>query len=400
MKVLLIKLYCLLHQIVKRLLGRLTIKQHISLFTTQRDLGVDANDAENAWLTFIRKSIVSDDHNNAGLHYAGYIYEEKSWCLPSWIWTSAAQVKMWCSLGKIEEACQLGELLQNRQQACGGWIVRNDYDQYGNAVPVLAPNDSAYIANNAFVELYKTTGNVAFLETAERCAQWIMETARPDGMVYVGFDINKNNWQKGHNIVDVGFTAALFARLLEETGKLEYKSFLIQFVNKYIELYFIPRRHGFATSLDKNDKQLGGMFARGQAWALEGLIPAYRVLKDDHIRVVISETIETLLSEQHKDGSWAYNLTRPLMGNDCKAVSVIAKNMMEWYAMKQDSRITESARRALQWCRQHTAKTGEGKGGIYSFCMEGAIVQQLYTSTAFVYASSYAIELKHQIEKV
>ena len=35
----------------------------------------------------------------------------------------------------------------------------------------------------------------------------------------------------------------------------------------------------------------------------------------------------------------------------------------------------------------------EAEGGIFSYCMEGAVVHHLYTSTAFVYSSAYAIEM-------
>lgn len=45
---------------------------------------------------------------------------------------------------------------------------------------------------------------------AKRCADWIIETARPDGMVYIGFNIRDNKWDKNCVIVDVGFTAGLF----------------------------------------------------------------------------------------------------------------------------------------------------------------------------------------------
>ena len=86
------------------------------------------------------------------------------------------------------------------------------------------------------------------------------------------------------------------------------------------------------------------------------------------------------------------------MGEDCKAVSVIAKDMMDWYAYTKNKRILKSAKRALEWCCKHSAVDGDAKGGIFSYCVEGGIVKNLYTSCAFVYASAYAIELQKQIE--
>lgn len=77
--------------------------------------------------------------------YAGYIAECNEWCLPSWIWTNAATIRMYCTTNNLLEAKALADRLAEKQQDCGGWIVRNDYDKHG-AIPMLAPNDSAYIA--------------------------------------------------------------------------------------------------------------------------------------------------------------------------------------------------------------------------------------------------------------
>lgn len=391
------RFYCFVHYMVKKLLGRshLTV---VNMFSSPSIiLGADLSNAKSLWERFINASVIPDGIEHAGTLYAGYIGETKEWCLPSWIWTAAATVRMCCANSSIEKAQSLADNLAAQQQECGGWIVRNDYDERG-AIPMLAPNDSAYIANNAFIELYQVTKNQKYLDVAIRCADWIIETARPDGIVYTGYNMRDEKWDKSCVIVDTGFTGGLFSRLYEITQEDRYLNFLKRFVDKYIELFYMSDVHGFCTSIDKNNYQQGGMFARGQAWALEGLIPTYNVLKDDKIKSVIDDTVGNLIKVQHKNGGWAYNLTKPLMGEDCKAISVIAKGMMEWYVITKDVRIRQSAERALDWCRKHTAIEGEAKGGIFSFCMEGAIVQNLYTSCAFVYASAYAIELEQMLK--
>lgn len=390
------RIYCCVHHTAKRLLGRSHLTAGKMLLSPSVKTGVSLAHASRLWMSFIQKSVISsgDFRDN---YYAGYIAENKVWCLPSWIWTNAAIVRSYCLLGNLAEAVALGEVLASRQQDCGGWIVRFDYDKQG-AIPMLAPNDSAYIANNAFLTLYETTKDDRYLDIARRCADWIIQTSRPDGMVYVGYNMRDRQWDKGCVIVDVGFTGGLFARLYNFTHEEKYLEFLRRFIGRYMDLFFMPKNHGFCTSIDKKDEPQGGMFGRGQAWALEGLIPAYQVLHDERIKIVIEETIDNLLSCQLKNGGWAYNLTKPLMGEDCKAVSVIAKDMMTWYNITKDERIRKSAERALRWCCRHTAIEGEAMGGIFSFCMEGAVVQNLYTSCAFVYASVYAIELDNMLK--
>ena len=360
---------------------------------TEKKFGVGLDVAEKYWNTFVNNSLISGEYRNAGFHYAGFILDFNEWCLPSWIWTNAALVRMFCNTCRIEEAKELANNLIFYQQDCGGWIVRNDYDSKG-AVPVLAPNDSAYIANNGCLEVYLATNEKKYLEAAERCAEWIMNTAREDGMVYVGYNTRDNQWQTKHNIVDVGFTAALFARLYEVTNKNKYKVFLSRFTKKYIDLFYNPSTKGFTTSLDANNQQIGGMFGRGQAWALEGLIPAYRVLLDDRLKEVIDNTVSLLLRLQNKNGGWAYNLTKPLMGIDCKATPIIALSIINWNTNKETML---AAKKALDWIICHTSNTGKSLGGIFSYTIEGAIVHHMYTCTAFVYSSAYAIEFKKRV---
>lgn len=391
------RLYCFVHHTVKCILGRSTLTVGNIFKTSSLKMGVKSEEACLLWNEFIHKSVITHGEFKGNL-YAGYIAESKEWCLPSWIWTNAAIIREYCHMGMLDEAKVLVAQLASRQQECGGWIVRDDYDKRG-AIPMLAPNDSAYIANNAFLTLYEKTHDVQYLSIARRCADWIIETARLDGMVYLGYNMRDKKWDKSCVIVDVGFTGGLFSRLVEFTHDEKYLTFLKRFIKRYIELFYLPQNHGFCTSIDKNDRPQGGMFGRGQTWALEGLIPAYKVLRDERIKQVIDDTIENLLRVQYSDGAWAYNFTTPLMGNDCKSISVIAKNMMHWYEVTKDKRIRNGARKALEWCRKHTATEGEAKGGIFSFCMEGAIVQNLYTSCAFVYASAYAIELQEMLKR-
>lgn len=345
------------------------------------------------WELFISSSVIPAGFRYGGLHHAGFISDNiNEWCLPSWIWTNAALVRLYCSTGDLDKATRIADLLMELQQECGGWLVRFDYSKQG-AIPTLAPNDSAYIANNAFLELFKVTKDIDYLTVAIKCADWIIETARPDGMVWSGFDMKLKVWIKNHNIVDIGFTAALFANLYEITLDSKYKVFLNRFVTQYIKLFYNPKSRGFATSLNEFDKQFGGIFGRGQAWALEGLIPAYRVLKTKEISDIIEEVVSNLLKMQLQNGGWAYNFTKPYLGEDCKAVSVIAKNLLEWNQIMPNPSIIISARKALIWCQNHTCNSGVQKGGIFSFNMEGAIIHNLYTRTAFVYSSAYAIEL-------
>lgn len=393
------RLYGLLHRLAKFVISRGKYEKGAKIYLNNKiELGVSSDKAKHNWMHFIKSSLIQDDDKFAGCLYAGYVAEKNEWILPSWIWTNAASIRVLCSNNEVELAIEVAEELLKRQESCGGWVVRNDYDYQGE-IPMLAPNDSAYIANNAFVELYLATREKRYLDAAVRCADWIMETSRTDGMVYVGYNMRDKKWDKSCVIVDVGFTGALFSRLYNITHEQKYYAYLSQFVKRYIELFYLPASRGFCTNIDCNDLPRGGMFSRGQAWALEGLIPAYLILKEDFIKNVIRTTIETILKKQNGDGGWSGNFTRGFRGSDNKGIPILAKCIMAWNSIEPDERYTDSAKRALQWCYKHTAKSGEAKGGIFSYSWEGGIVKDFYTSCAFVYGSAYAIELEQMLKQ-
>jgi rhamnogalacturonyl hydrolase YesR len=359
--------------------------------------GLSLDQAAKKWQQFIESSKIPEGYKYAGLSYGGYIAEYKSWCLPSWIWTNAAIVRYYVSSNQLSKAKDLGSILLQQQFENGSWLVRYDYSKKGT-LRIVAPNDAAYIANNAMLELYLATNEKGYLDSAEWCADWIMCTAKKDGLVWFGMESDSGKWINDRNIVDIGFTAGLFARLYEITGGKKYYQFLERFINKYIEVFYDAKKNMFCTTIDKDGNQLGGYFARGQAWALEGLIPAYRVLKSDGLLRIVNQTVDSLLANQDKSGAWPYNLSRKWMGLDCKGTPVIAYDLSIWDKYTDKGRIQESISKALNWCAANTSKTRGSEGGIFSFSYEGAVVHHLNTETAFVYGASHALEALHKLE--
>lgn len=365
-------------------------------------LGIDDFDTvSNIWNSFIENSRMPKGFRNESFHFAGFIADKiNNWCLPSWIWTNAAIVRYYCNTDKLAKAKNLANRFIQEQHDSGGWIVRFDYTKYG-PVPVLAANDSAYIANHCFLELYIITGDEQYLDVAVKCADWIIDTARPDGLVWTGYDTKNNKWLKDFTIVDTAFTAGFFSRLYDITSEDKYLKFLQKFCKKFIELFYHSDLKGFATSLDSNNVKIGGLFTRGQAWALEGLIPAFKILQSSEIRGVISSTIDTLLSKQLANGGWPYNLSQPLLGEDCKGIPVIAMALLDWdsLAIESSDKIIKAVEKATNWCMSRTSISAKSKGGIFSFNAEGAIVHNNYSSTAFVYSSVYALETLKKLRK-
>lgn len=354
---------------------------------------------EEAWIYMLENSIVPEGWRNSGFSQTGYILEKQQWCLSSWIWTSAASARSFCKLGKIELAQTIADAFIREQLEDGGWLVRNDYSN-SKVKPIVAPNDSAYIAKNALLSVYYLTKNQSYLNNAERTANWIISTAQSNGLVYFGYDKLTGEWIENVNIVDIGFTAGLFADLYKITNKKEYLQFMNNFITAYINTFYDKSVGLFSTAINENKEQFGGYFGRGQAWALEGLIPAYKVTKSNEIKVVIDQTVMSIINNQLKNGAWPYNFKSKLMGTDCKGTSVIASSLMEWYKLFPSETLYNSIIKSINWCKKNTCLQGEASGGIFSKSVEGAVVHNLYSSTAFVYSTAYAIEVLLEIEKI
>ena len=347
--------------------------------------------ADEAWQSLLATSVVPPGWRNSGLHTVCYLRHRNQWTLSNWIWTSAAIARYYASLGDAANVLRIADALMSQQLAAGGWVVRFDYLS-GGTTPIVAPNDSAYIASHALLSAYELTKEWRYMEAAERCAAWIMSTALSDGMVPFGFDLSSQRWITEVNIVDVGFTAEFFAHLYSLTEDTRYLQFAETFAKAYISRFKIESDGSFATSIRADGRQFGGKFARGQAWALEGLIPVATITADGELEGIVESIVEVLLANQRTDGSWAYNLDHRYSGSDCKGIPVIAKSLAVWGAARNNARALKAASHALDWAREHTLLEGRAAGAILSYSVEGGVTHSFYSEAAFVYASSYALE--------
>jgi len=350
------------------------------------------------WLEAINAAKVEHGWRNSDFYLTAYIKEKKQWCLSNWIWTSAAIARILSKCNSKNEAKSIADAFLREQFEEGYWIVRYDFIK-GSLCRLAAPNDSAYIARNAILTAYHDTKEEKYLLAAEKCAKWIIDTQREDSLVYFGYNIDKKEWIINSNIVDIGFTADLFAELYNITSKDIYKEFMISFIKSYIDTFYDSSAGLFISHITGYRKRNGGYFSRGQAWAIEGLIPVYSITKDSNIFEILETVSSSIVKNQLKNGGWYCNLqkTRSLMGEDCKGISAIAANLLRWadYSNHRDELI-DSAKKALKWCEDHTDPE---TGMILSYSCNGAIAHSPNTSTGILYANAYAIEIKQLLSK-
>lgn len=150
--------------------GNITIKDSTQLFmgenaviggtnlplTKWTNLG-SCESPRDAWCSMLHNTAITYGWRNAGFHLTGFLLEKQNWVLSSWIWTSAAICRCFLTIGETDNACKIADAFLREQLPDGGWIVRYDFGAK-ETIPMVAPNDSAYIANNALLEMYRTTG--------------------------------------------------------------------------------------------------------------------------------------------------------------------------------------------------------------------------------------------------
>ena len=85
-----------------------------------------------------------------------------------------------------------------------------------------------------------------------------------------------------------------------------------------------------------------------------------------------------------------------MSGDDSKGTPVIAaalrrsRNIMP---KSEHAAIDRAVNKAVAWCVRHTAASGEGAGGVFSWNPEGSFGLNSNVSAACVYANAYLYEL-------
>lgn len=348
---------------------------------------------------FIEMAEIPPNWRYSGLYYAGFSLEKKQYILPSWIWINGKIVHYLAKAGQSEKAIALADRLLSLQLESGGWIVRYDYNNSDTGVcPVIAPNDSAYCSDHGLLSAYRLSGDRKYLSAAEKCAAWIMTEGQVNGLIMYGFNVRSKRWELHKNIVDIGFSSGLFCSLYHITRKQEYLDFAKNFITNFISIFY--RGNGiFHSSTLKYIPTGKGIFARGIAWALEGMIPYYEITNDHFVGNIIDETISFLLKHQHHSGGWFYNLrSGPVgwfSGFDNKGTPIIASALSRWKNSRPDKSkvIDASVILSIQWCLDNIKKTTPGVGGIFSSNFEGGIVHSPNNEVAFVYSNCYLYDL-------
>jgi len=351
-----------------------------------------------------------------GTFFAAYDLDNRSFRLNSWVWCSAIVVKALLGEYKLtgdDKHLQLAKetvkamLRFQRQEGdeAGGIMVRWDVwpDSPIGIVPWLAPNDSAIIGSYALLPLYQATGDTKYLNAAVKIGEWILRRGMTEGgQLYVGYREDLGVWDKSWLYVDAGFTGTLFEELFWITGEARWKEALRLFIDDFIQRFGCEEGCFYRTWYAAREMDRG-IFARGQGWALDGLISAYRVLKEREYLQKIMACADYLVEHQNANGSWNYMLNIEDSGECNKGTPVIAYHLLRLSELiPEATKYISSAKKALEWCEEHQYRGPDqfAVGGIHARNAEGCIVAFPNTDTIFTYGVAYYLLALNKLAEI
>lgn len=352
-------------------------------------------EARKLWISFVEHAQIPAGWRNAGFYHCCFDLSVNHWSAPDWLWTNSALVPHFLRLGRSEDARKLSEGLLSRQLPDGGWRVRDGRDARG-VYGIVGPNDAAYLCDHGMLAWYEHSGDERFLTASLRCADWIMHRASSGNLPYFGWNLRDGKWMTHANIVDIGFTSGLFCHLYRLLKKEEHLEFSARFLKAYVRAFYQGGGR-FATALDASGRQRGtGLFMRGQAWALEGLLPFCEIERDPELLDVTRDTVRNVLRLQRRGGSWLHQW-RPyglqiLSGDDSKGTPVLAAALRRSRGLMPEAEhavLERAVDKAIDWCVRHTASDGAGAGGVFSWNPEGSLGFNGNVSAACIYSNAY-----------
>jgi unsaturated rhamnogalacturonyl hydrolase len=179
---------------------------------------------------------------------------------------------------------------------------------------VARSNEDHVGAGRELVELYRRTGDAALLEAARRLAALNASfPAGPGGARYHRTDTPGWRWQIWVDCMDVD--GPFLAELGHATGDASYFDQAADELLGYARTLQVPNgllHHGFERDIGRN----GALWARGNGWALMGLVDTLVRLPREHrdwaeLQQRTTKLAEALADTQDESGLWHTIVDQP-----------------------------------------------------------------------------------------
>lgn len=358
-----------------------------------------------------------------------------------WIWGYGPSIKLLLEASKIPELAnhfgyeRLIEAAKLIGEASLKFQIKDpDHPAYGLVIcrydPKLyyergftgfaSPADAHFLAGWGWVPLYEATGDIRFLDAAILQTEQIGRILTYDQIIEQDYILRINKW-KNWTMDESGFGMEGFAEVYKHAPEPKYREIAKDYLDGLIGVLEAPNglwyKNYHRNQPDRADDgwpagaPLGtavimkeGQTARGNGWAMIGLLAAHRMMPEGDVYLKKAEILaENIVNEQLMNGSFPFKLY-----SKGENISISDKGTPLWsmllyqlYRYTQDPKHLQAAQSALIWGiqNQYHSEDINAIGGIVGDTWASGIVYRNYFPLTCTYGIAwYGLSIIEQLK--
>ncbi len=252
--------------------------------------------------------------------------------------------------------------------------------------------DAQFLAGWAWLPLYRSNGNQAYLDSAKTLADATERLTAEFGLIRQDYYEEPKKWAE-HILDESGFAMEGSAELYATTHDPRHR----EIGHTYFERVRLKLERPDGTWNRGWSQETGIMPAvfitKGMGWAMEGLLAAHRALPGEGYLERAQKMAEHLLRWQKPDGSWAFNADKPAaeVGVGEKGTALWSLLFYRLHRETKDPRHLHAAQQALKWCvaNQYFGSDVEARGAILGSATDAAVGYRQWFQVSCTYTSAF-----------
>lgn len=346
-----------------------------------------------------------------GLHLF-YDLEARTYRSSYWMWGWGPTVRFLLDVSDQEAFLRQREQLQTVAREIGECSLRHLWHEPGTPFDQIALSrylggqslphgfqgaitfaDSLFLAGWAWVPLYERFGENRYLDLTRRLVLASDEVMDDFEVIPHSYYVDSGEWTP-QTIDECGFGMEGYAEAYRTTKDPLFRTIGQRFLKQHIDLFEQPNG-GWARRYNR----LTGEFTyktshvRGQGWAMEGLLAAYRLMPTAKNLERCRNMADNFVEHQREGGYWSFNYDQPVeeVGISEKGTALWSWLLYRTYHYTKDEKYLESARKALNWCleNRYVGPDIEARGSIPGTTDQSAVFYRPWFKVSCTYTTAF-----------